>query len=189
MWEIGGGLCCRTVVFLKSVCKLNIDSLTAVDFDLTRVSRSSKQRLSWDVIRKRKKKKQASGCSINVEQKMHLSFQSHPVWIITWPLKVCPATEELHSVSISSHASLWTCNKTGVIVALALGLLIPARILYLAAVTSTMVGLKPSDVPPPLGVKMASAGAAACIADIVTFPLDTAKVRLQVSAHKPPPTT
>lgn len=44
-----------------------------------------------------------------------------------------------------------------------------------------MVGLKPSDVPPPLGVKMASAGAAACIADIVTFPLDTAKVRLQVS--------
>lgn len=47
-----------------------------------------------------------------------------------------------------------------------------------------MVGLKPSDVPPPLGVKMASAGAAACIADIVTFPLDTAKVRLQVSAQR-----
>lgn len=46
-----------------------------------------------------------------------------------------------------------------------------------------MVGLKPSDVPPPLGVKMASAGAAACIADIVTFPLDTAKVRLQVSVQ------
>lgn len=43
-----------------------------------------------------------------------------------------------------------------------------------------MVGLKPSDVPPPLGVKMMSAGAAACIADLVTFPLDTAKVRLQV---------
>lgn len=71
--------------------------------------------------------------------------------------------------------------------ALTLGL--PARILYFTAVTSTMVGLKPSDVPPPLGVKMASAGAAACIADIVTFPLDTAKVRLQVSAHKRPPTT
>lgn len=52
-----------------------------------------------------------------------------------------------------------------------------------------MVGLKPSDVPPPLGVKMASAGAAACIADIVTFPLDTAKVRLQVSAHKREPMT
>ena len=43
-----------------------------------------------------------------------------------------------------------------------------------------MVGLKPSDVPPPLGVKMASAGLAACFADLVTFPLDTAKVRLQV---------
>uniref|UniRef100_H3CMZ9 Dicarboxylate carrier UCP2 n=1 Tax=Tetraodon nigroviridis TaxID=99883 RepID=H3CMZ9_TETNG len=46
-----------------------------------------------------------------------------------------------------------------------------------------MVGLKPSDVPPPLGVKMASAGAA-CIADIVTFPLDTAKVRLQIQGEK-----
>ncbi|XP_061888756.1 mitochondrial brown fat uncoupling protein 1 [Entelurus aequoreus] len=47
-----------------------------------------------------------------------------------------------------------------------------------------MVGLKPSDVPPPLAVKMASAGAAACIADLVTFPLDTAKVRLQVQGEK-----
>ncbi|KAM8773376.1 mitochondrial brown fat uncoupling protein 1 [Acanthopagrus schlegelii] len=47
-----------------------------------------------------------------------------------------------------------------------------------------MVGLKPSDVPPPLGVKMASAGLAACWADIVTFPLDTAKVRLQIQGEK-----
>ncbi|KAG7486500.1 mitochondrial uncoupling protein 2-like [Solea senegalensis] len=47
-----------------------------------------------------------------------------------------------------------------------------------------MVGLKPTDVPPPLGVKMASAGAAACIADLVTFPLDTAKVRLQIQGEK-----
>ncbi|XP_017262124.1 mitochondrial brown fat uncoupling protein 1 [Kryptolebias marmoratus] len=47
-----------------------------------------------------------------------------------------------------------------------------------------MVGLKPSDVPPSLGVKMASAGAAACVADIVTFPLDTAKVRLQIQGEK-----
>ncbi|XP_072241027.1 mitochondrial brown fat uncoupling protein 1 [Leuresthes tenuis] len=47
-----------------------------------------------------------------------------------------------------------------------------------------MVGLKPSDVPPPLGVKMASAGAAACVADIITFPLDTAKVRLQIQGEK-----
>ena len=50
-------------------------------------------------------------------------------------------------------------------------------------VLGNMVGLKPSDVPPPLGVKMASAGAAACVADLFTFPLDTAKVRLQVSAQ------
>ncbi|KAG7267724.1 hypothetical protein CRUP_031614 [Coryphaenoides rupestris] len=42
-----------------------------------------------------------------------------------------------------------------------------------------MVGLRPSDVPPPLAVKMMSAGMAACIADLITFPLDTAKVRLQ----------
>lgn len=41
-----------------------------------------------------------------------------------------------------------------------------------------------SDKPPPtdatLGVKFVSAGTAACIADLATFPLDTAKVRLQV---------
>lgn len=54
------------------------------------------------------------------------------------------------------------------------------------SVTGNMVGLKPSDVPPPLGVKMASAAAAACVADIVTFPLDTAKVRLQVPAQPAP---
>uniref|UniRef100_A0A8C9V9P7 Dicarboxylate carrier UCP2 n=1 Tax=Scleropages formosus TaxID=113540 RepID=A0A8C9V9P7_SCLFO len=47
-----------------------------------------------------------------------------------------------------------------------------------------MVGLKPSEVPPPLGVKVLSAGTAACIADLVTFPLDTAKVRLQIQGEK-----
>lgn len=40
------------------------------------------------------------------------------------------------------------------------------------------------DQPPSndvtLGVKVLSAGTAACIADLATFPLDTAKVRLQV---------
>ncbi|CAG5928601.1 unnamed protein product [Menidia menidia] len=55
---------------------------------------------------------------------------------------------------------------------------------HLCTVAGNMVGLKPSDVPPPLGVKMASAGAAACIADLVTFPLDTAKVRLQIQGEK-----
>lgn len=32
----------------------------------------------------------------------------------------------------------------------------------------------------PLAVKLLTAGTAACIADLVTFPLDTAKVRMQV---------
>ncbi|XP_048855705.1 mitochondrial brown fat uncoupling protein 1 [Brienomyrus brachyistius] len=47
-----------------------------------------------------------------------------------------------------------------------------------------MVGLKPTEVPPPLGVKILSAGMAGCIADLVTFPLDTAKVRLQIQGEK-----
>lgn len=33
---------------------------------------------------------------------------------------------------------------------------------------------------PGLGVQLLTAGTAACIADIFTFPLDTVKVRLQV---------
>lgn len=45
-----------------------------------------------------------------------------------------------------------------------------------------MVGLKPVDLAPTATVKFFGAGTAACIADLVTFPLDTAKVRLQVSA-------
>ncbi|MBN3324509.1 UCP2 protein, partial [Atractosteus spatula] len=47
-----------------------------------------------------------------------------------------------------------------------------------------MVGLKPSDIPPTQGVKFLSAGTAACIADLFTFPLDTAKVRLQIQGEK-----
>ncbi|XP_075704283.1 putative mitochondrial transporter UCP3, partial [Rhinoderma darwinii] len=46
-----------------------------------------------------------------------------------------------------------------------------------------MVGLKPSEVPPTLMVKFVGAGTAACIADLVTFPLDTAKVRLQIQGE------
>lgn len=45
-----------------------------------------------------------------------------------------------------------------------------------------MAGLKPSEVPPTTAVKFLGAGTAACFADLLTFPLDTAKVRLQVSA-------
>lgn len=43
-----------------------------------------------------------------------------------------------------------------------------------------MVGFRPADVPPSAAVKFVGAGTAACIADLLTFPLDTAKVRLQV---------
>ncbi|NXY83361.1 UCP3 protein, partial [Alcedo cyanopectus] len=46
-----------------------------------------------------------------------------------------------------------------------------------------MVGLKPPEVPPPAAVKFVSAGTAACIADLCTFPLDTAKVRLQIQGE------
>ncbi|XP_048387989.1 mitochondrial uncoupling protein 2-like isoform X2 [Stegostoma tigrinum] len=46
-----------------------------------------------------------------------------------------------------------------------------------------MVGLKPTDVPPTNGVKVVGAGAAACVADLVTFPLDTTKVRLQIQGE------
>lgn len=47
-----------------------------------------------------------------------------------------------------------------------------------------MVGFKPTDVPPTAAVKFIGAGTAACIADLVTFPLDTAKVRLQVRIYE-----
>ncbi|KAM4794628.1 dicarboxylate carrier UCP2-like [Rhinophrynus dorsalis] len=46
-----------------------------------------------------------------------------------------------------------------------------------------MVGLKPTDVPPTPVVKFVGAGTAACIADLFTFPLDTAKVRLQIQGE------
>ena len=35
----------------------------------------------------------------------------------------------------------------------------------------------------PFGVQLLTAGTAACIADIMTFPLDTVKVRLQVQGE------
>ncbi|XP_074083539.1 mitochondrial brown fat uncoupling protein 1 [Macrotis lagotis] len=46
-----------------------------------------------------------------------------------------------------------------------------------------MVGLQPSDVPPTPAVRCLGAGAAACVADLLTFPLDTAKVRLQIQGE------
>nr|XP_040036980.1 mitochondrial uncoupling protein 2-like [Gasterosteus aculeatus aculeatus] len=46
-----------------------------------------------------------------------------------------------------------------------------------------MVGIKPKDVAPCAAVKFFGAGTAACIADLITFPLDTAKVRLQIQGE------
>lgn len=44
-----------------------------------------------------------------------------------------------------------------------------------------MVVVKRTDViMPSAGIKFFGAGTAGCIADLITFPLDTAKVRLQV---------
>ncbi|NWY74597.1 UCP2 protein, partial [Erithacus rubecula] len=52
-----------------------------------------------------------------------------------------------------------------------------------------MVGLKPPEVPPTAAMKFVSAGLAGCIADLCTFPLDTAKVRLQIQGEVGMPRT
>lgn len=49
-----------------------------------------------------------------------------------------------------------------------------------------MVGFAKSSVEPTVGVKFVSAGLAACTADLFTFPLDTAKVRLQIQGEQGP---
>ncbi|XP_036620382.1 mitochondrial uncoupling protein 2-like isoform X2 [Trichosurus vulpecula] len=46
-----------------------------------------------------------------------------------------------------------------------------------------MVGFKPTDVPPTATIKFLRAGTAACIANLITFPLDIAKVRLQIQGE------
>ncbi|MGH0190411.1 UNVERIFIED_CONTAM: hypothetical protein FKN15_045567 [Acipenser sinensis] len=46
-----------------------------------------------------------------------------------------------------------------------------------------MVGVKRTDLAPTAAVKVIGAGTAACFADLVTFPLDTAKVRLQIQGE------
>nr|CAD7603689.1 unnamed protein product [Timema genevievae] len=43
------------------------------------------------------------------------------------------------------------------------------------------LNMKLADNELPLGYKLLTAGVSACIADLTTFPLDTAKVRLQVN--------
>jgi len=54
--------------------------------------------------------------------------------------------------------------------------------------TSAAATVKPVTMPvkkrqPGLGVQLLTAGTAACIADLITFPLDTVKVRLQVQGE------
>ncbi|KAK5904924.1 hypothetical protein CesoFtcFv8_006441 [Champsocephalus esox] len=49
-----------------------------------------------------------------------------------------------------------------------------------------MVGGGSADLAPSVAVKIFSAGAAGCVADLVTFPLDTAKVRLQIQGESKP---
>ncbi|PWA22960.1 hypothetical protein CCH79_00002056 [Gambusia affinis] len=46
-----------------------------------------------------------------------------------------------------------------------------------------MVAVKPTDLMPSASIKFFGAGTAACIADLITFPLDTAKVRLQIQGE------
>ncbi|XP_043997451.1 uncharacterized protein LOC122845312 [Gambusia affinis] len=57
------------------------------------------------------------------------------------------------------------------------------RILIFCVSVALTVPVKPVDVPPTAAVKFVGAGTAACIADLLTFPLDTAKVRLQVQGE------
>ncbi|XP_029923314.1 mitochondrial uncoupling protein 2-like [Myripristis murdjan] len=46
-----------------------------------------------------------------------------------------------------------------------------------------MVAVRTTDLAPTAAVKFFGAGTAACVADLVTFPLDTAKVRLQIQGE------
>lgn len=46
-----------------------------------------------------------------------------------------------------------------------------------------MEGATAAEAHPTMGVKIFSAGLAACVADVITFPLDTAKVRQQVGSE------
>jgi solute carrier family 25 uncoupling protein 8/9 len=49
------------------------------------------------------------------------------------------------------------------------------------AVTVADIAMKTIDADTPLVIKLLTAGTAGCVADVASFPLDTAKVRLQVS--------
>jgi len=51
------------------------------------------------------------------------------------------------------------------------------------ATTSPLVVKSVKNATPGLGVQLLTAGTAACIADCITFPLDTVKVRLQIQGE------
>jgi hypothetical protein len=53
------------------------------------------------------------------------------------------------------------------------------RICHIVAVADVIMK---TDTDTPLAVKLLTAGTAGCVADFASFPLDTAKVRLQVSS-------
>lgn len=57
----------------------------------------------------------------------------------------------------------------------------PAVATAVKSAVNPTVRKKPIYVP--FGVQLLTAGTAACIADIMTFPLDTVKVRLQVQGE------
>ena len=50
-------------------------------------------------------------------------------------------------------------------------------------VTASSAGQLKKQSAPGFGVQLLTAGTAACIADMMTFPLDTVKVRLQVNPY------
>lgn len=59
----------------------------------------------------------------------------------------------------------------------------PSRSNVLPKPQAAGYGSKANTAEPPLAVKFLAAGTAACIADLITFPLDTAKVRLQIQGE------
>jgi len=48
---------------------------------------------------------------------------------------------------------------------------------------TAMVGIQAAELAPSTAIKFFGAGTAGCFADLVTFPLDTAKVRLQIQGE------
>ena len=67
------------------------------------------------------------------------------------------------------------------------GHVIPGHVVPGHVVGARRVVKKDGVQTPGLGIQLLTAGTAACVADIITFPLDTTKVRLQVDMTGPRP--